>query len=446
MMLIIGLFVIAGLPAAVIEAKPENTGPPFVEEIYDAIDAEAAARIAADATIVENLGAASAYLQSNIDAEGAARIAADATIAETLGAAIAYGDSLLQLNIVAEEEARIAGDTALWNAMDAEDAALQEQIDAIVVSAIIPITQADMPLTITQNGSYYLTEDVNSSGTAITVAVDDVTIDLCGYAVVGQDSGTNYGIYMNGRSNVEIRNGTVRDFCYGIYETSSGQSHRIINVRIISNTQRGIHLGGSGHLVKDCTVSENGTSATSSVYGIRATGNGCTVTGNTVYNNGYSANGYVYGINVYTGSTVTCNTVCNNGYSANYVESIRAGNGCRMMENTVSNNGTEASGFVYGINVGNGSTVTGNTARNNGDSAGGNVWGIYANTGSTVTGNTAYDNGDDAGGNVYGIRLGSYSLVDQNTAYSNGSLAGGSAVNITYGGTGCVYGINVPAP
>ncbi|MDP6433350.1 MAG: hypothetical protein QGI15_03400, partial [Candidatus Scalindua sp.] len=67
-----------------------------------------------------------------------------------------------------------------------------------------PISQSDIPLTISESGSYYLTEDINSADTAITVAVDDVTIDLAGFTLDGLDSGTNYGIYMSGRSNVEI--------------------------------------------------------------------------------------------------------------------------------------------------------------------------------------------------------------------------------------------------
>jgi hypothetical protein len=246
----------------------------------------------------------------------------------------------------------------------------------------IPISQADIPKTIDTPGSYYLTEDISSAGTAITVAVDDVTIDLAGFALVGPGSGINYGIYMTGRSNVEIRNGTVRDFDYGIYENSSNsRGHRVIDVRAVSNGLRGICLYGSGHLVKGCTVGNNGTSATSTVYGIYA-GSGSTVTGNTAHHNG-----------------------------------------------------TSATSTVYGIFAG-GSTVTGNTAYNNGDSATGNVvYGIYANYGSTVTGNTACYNGTGASGTVYGIYLGGNCLVDQNTAHAN------DGTNM-YKPVSCTYGVN----
>jgi len=244
----------------------------------------------------------------------------------------------------------------------------------------IPISQTDIPKTINTPGSYYLTEDISSAGTAITVAVDDVTIDLSGFALVGPGSGTNYGIYMNARSNVEIRNGTVRNFSYGIYENSdNGSGHRVIDVRAVSNKSGGISLSGSGHLVKGCMAGNNGTSATG--YGIYA-GGGSTVTGNTAYSNG-----------------------------------------------------TSVTGTVFGIFASSGSTVTGNTAYNNGSWATGTVFGIYASSGSTVTGNTAYSNGAGASGNVYGIYLGGNSLVDQNTAYLN------SGTNM-YKPASCTFGTN----
>ena len=61
----------------------------------------------------------------------------------------------------------------------------------------IPITQADIPLTITQKGSYYFTSDLTAAATAITVEVNDVTIDLMGYSLTGPGTGTTFGIYMN---------------------------------------------------------------------------------------------------------------------------------------------------------------------------------------------------------------------------------------------------------
>jgi len=269
----------------------------------------------------------------------------------------------------------------------------------------VAIHASDLPLTITEPNSYYLAETINFTDTlndAITIECNDVTIDLMGYSLIGPDSGTGCGIYMVGRSNVEIRNGTVRDFgYYGIREASStGKGHRVISVRVLSNGQIGIFLYGSGHLVKDCTAVENAT------YGIYAR-YGCTVTGNTAYQNGS------YGIYAGSSCTVTGNTARNNGSRG-----ISAGGACTVTGNTAYYNGS------IGIYADLGCTVTGNTAYNN------QSYGIYAGSGCTVTGNTAYNNTT-----TYGIYAFSYCLVDQNTAYSNGTNM--------YTGTGCQVGLNV---
>jgi len=264
---------------------------------------------------------------------------------------------------------------------------------------------------ITQSGSYYLTGDVTVTSTTkhgIQVDVNDVTIDLMGYTLKGPDSGNKYGIYIAGeRSNVEVRNGTVRDFYHGIFENSgSGRGHRVINVRVVSNSTIGIFLNGSGHLVKDCTAVENGS------YGIYA-GNGSTVTGNTACDN----NGG-YGIYAGSGCTVTGNTARDN----NGGNGIGASGGSTVTGNTAYSNGS------YGITAGNGCTVTGNTALNNGSN------GIGAGSGSTVTGNTAYYNQN------YGIWLGDNCLVDGNTAVGN-NQSGGGYTNIIVCGS-CTFGLN----
>lgn len=259
----------------------------------------------------------------------------------------------------------------------------------------IPICQADMPLTISTSGSYYLTENITTTGFGITVSADNVTIDLCGFTLAGPDTGTTYGISMNNRENVEIRNGTVRDFSYGIYEMSStGNNHRIINVRVLSNRVSGILIYGQKCQVRDCTVADNGAAASSTVSGIYVA-NGGTVTGNTVSDNGYQATGTVYGIYTGFGSTIK--------------------------DNTVHENGIEKTGdYVYSIRANSGSTIVNNTAYLNGKSSvNATVYGLYASNGCTVAGNTAGDNGYLATGSVYGLYIAGSSLVHHNTAYGN---------------------------
>jgi parallel beta-helix repeat protein len=198
----------------------------------------------------------------------------------------------------------------------------------------IPITQSDIPLTITQSGSYYFTADLNAGTTAITVDVNNVTIDLMGHQLVGPDSGSGHGIYMDGRRNVEVRNGTVRSFPQSvIYEAdSAGRNHRLINVRVFSSGMLGIFLQGEGHLVRDCTSADNGSTG---VYA----GSASTLTGNTVYQNDG------YGISA-GASTITGNTITGNDDAG-----ILASDRSLVAGNTVSGNNQSNAATQAGIKV-----------------------------------------------------------------------------------------------
>ncbi len=196
--------------------------------------------------------------------------------------------------------------------------------------------------TISQSGSYYLTGDRLCSGHGIRVDVNDVTIDLMGYSLIGSDS-SNAGIAMYGRSNVEIRNGTIRNFrWHGIMEYNTdynAKNHRIINVRLIDNGKAGvsycgIYIQGVNHLVKDCTIIGNGD-------GI-SIGRGCLVIGNIVSKNTDD------GIVASDGSTVIGNTVY---YNAS--RGIVLGMYCMADQNTAYNNTpnlTSGVGCVLGTN------------------------------------------------------------------------------------------------
>ncbi|MHC4477935.1 MAG: right-handed parallel beta-helix repeat-containing protein [Planctomycetota bacterium] len=182
-------------------------------------------------------------------------------------------------------------------------------------------------------GSYYLAGDVTvpAGKHGIAVEANDVTIDLMGYGLIGPGSGTGSGINMDGRRNVEVRNGTVRSFAHrGIHETLAGRNHRIVNVRVFANGTSGILLGGEGHLVKDCIVANNGS------IGING-GDYTMVTGNVSYKNGG------HGISAY-GGTVTGNTIYSNDDSGIY-----AGYQCLVVGNSVIYNNQAGSSLQAGI-------------------------------------------------------------------------------------------------
>jgi len=211
-----------------------------------------------------------------------------------------------------------------------------------------------LPYTIITPGYYYFGGNLTTSGTgnAITVSVDNVTLDLMGCSLTRTGTGGNpHGIYMSGRTNVEIRNGTITGFTAGIYEASSnGANHRLINIRADYNTADdesiGISLSGKNHLVRGCTASNNG---------------GC-------------------GIRVASGTITGC-VVCDNGNNSIYGISLN-GPGS-LLDNIATNTSNAGTGFSIGAI---GSTtkilVDGNSAGGNGTnytaSGPGTVWGVNA--------------------------------------------------------------------
>jgi parallel beta-helix repeat protein len=229
------------------------------------------------------------------------------------------------------------------------------EADIAVLSENEPRTPiSSVPLSITSSGSYYLTQDLQTTGPnqdAIEIDADNVTIDLMGYSLYGPGSGQGRGIYINARANVEIRNGTVRDFgAEGIDEIGMagpeqnphyGYGHRIIDVRAIFNGNDGICLQGFSHLVKDCSVSGNGGAGISVAMD-------STVTGNLILEN------LGDGLVALSDSTITGNTVSTNGD-----DGIEAGYGCMVSGNTVAYNS------YFGIWTWDGCAVIDNTAYGN---------------------------------------------------------------------------------
>ncbi len=81
----------------------------------------------------------------------------------------------------------------------------------------VPIHSA--PVTITEPGSYYLSRSIVHSGadSAITIAADNVTLDLMGHTL--RSTGTGYAVIrLNGRyTDIVVRNGMVRGGSVGVW-------------------------------------------------------------------------------------------------------------------------------------------------------------------------------------------------------------------------------------
>jgi hypothetical protein len=269
-------------------------------------------------------------------------------------------------------------------------------------------------ITITLSGSYYVTQNLSiTGGTCITVAANDVTIDLNGFTVTGGGPTSPYGIYINNVSNVEVRNGTIKNFSSGVYAYNEDiptqtSSNRVINVRAMGNHNAGIQLDSQYNLIKECTVANNVGYGIAANYGSTITNNlayanqngigsgiDCTITNNRVYDN--LQNGIIAGgVN-----TVTHNAVYHNNSSG----SVTNG-GLYLTPNNIAKNNTLFANFPNNMYVsGSGNDIEENILiySNNGIffNSGGN---FYANNRAGANSTANYNNNGytniDGGGNV----------------------------------------------
>lgn len=90
--------------------------------------------------------------------------------------------------------------------------------------------------TISSPGYYKLCSNWN---TQIDIESSDVTLDLNGYTISGSGSGKGINVY-GSYSNIEILNGTIENFQYGIY-VYNGEYVTIKNM-VINNNQYGVYL------------------------------------------------------------------------------------------------------------------------------------------------------------------------------------------------------------
>ena len=162
-----------------------------------------------------------------------------------------------------------------------------------------PVTS--LPAIISVQGLYCLTANLataQSSGNAIEITANNVTLDLNGWKVGGQAAGSAtgaIGIYSTA-NNVAIQNGIVRGFSVGIYLL--GRGAMVQDIVADQNTATGISVGGTGSVVQGNQVVDTGGSTTSAnVYGIYVLGPGSLIQNNLVSGLATASNGREWGIN-----------------------------------------------------------------------------------------------------------------------------------------------------
>lgn len=173
-----------------------------------------------------------------------------------------------------------------------------------------------LPVTIQRAGSYCLGADVTlnmANGNAITIRNSNVVLDLNGHTIdntaAGMATEAN-AVYASQRSNITIRNGTIRGFAHAVqlydpapYTTSEG--HLIEDVHADHCTYVGIYVTGRRNLVRRNRIFATGGSTTplrTAGYGVFVRGAGNRVIDNDIITVVATAPSYAYGMQFESGT------------------------------------------------------------------------------------------------------------------------------------------------
>jgi len=134
-----------------------------------------------------------------------------------------------------------------------------------------------LPAVITTQGTWCLKQDLATaitSGSAITINTNNVSIDCNDFKLGGLSAGTgtlSSGIYAASRSNITVRHCNVRGFFIGInlYATTTG-GNVVEDNRLDGNTLDGLSVFGDGSIVRRNIITNTGgsTSITKHATGI----------------------------------------------------------------------------------------------------------------------------------------------------------------------------------
>ena len=170
---------------------------------------------------------------------------------------------------------------------------------------------ATLPATISTPGVYCLESDFAYSSvsvSAITIAANNVTLDLNGHRIGNLAAGTtvgNYGVYAINQQNITVKNGTLRGFATGILLADSAsppaisQGHVVQGIRADQNRLIGIQVVGNGCIVRNNQVVATGGStlaANESSIGISVSGTDDRILDNDVSGTTASGSGNAYGV------------------------------------------------------------------------------------------------------------------------------------------------------
>ena len=88
---------------------------------------------------------------------------------------------------------------------------------------------------------------INYSGTCINNPANftNKVFDCQGYTIDGDDTGTDYGVYLADNDDNTIQNCAFKNFTYGVWLSGSADSNALTNITAKYNSDYGIYISSS---------------------------------------------------------------------------------------------------------------------------------------------------------------------------------------------------------
>ncbi len=268
---------------------------------------------------------------------------------------------------------------------------------------------------IISSGTYYLQNDVNSSGTCFTIGANNVTLDCNGYTINYSQSATGYGVTSNSYNNITIKS------CNIVHGGSSTVNNHGIWIRTVNDS-----------LIDNVIITTGGTDNN---YGVYLYVSNFNIINNTRISTTGSAHNN-FGIYMYTSSfnNITNTNITTNGTSTNHGLWMREYSNSNIFNNIrISTNGSVNSnhGLYIQDSLSN-SVVNSNVST---DGAGTNNIGIYLRDSNDSSISSNFVEADASGSENPGFYFSG--VCFNNTILNN---------TITTNGTGKDYGFNFYGP
>ncbi len=315
------------------------------------------------------------------------------------------------------------------------------------------ISQASIPLVITNGGSYILTENVTGvSGTnGITILADDVSIDLNGFNLIGV-AGSRDGVSVPTNSylkNIEVFNGAVRSWGDDGVDLFTTSNSVLSDLGVFSNANTGAKAGFNS-VVQRCRVFRNGGIPGPQPATTNLLGQGIDVENGSIIRQCIVWQNNSHGISAHSGSVLQDTILWGNGHDGFH------GSHATTVQGSIAGRNSE------GIEIDSGGQILNCVASDNSEDglrckADTNAFAVAG--GITINGSLAFRNGDNgvdmagpgcqlANSLIYsnvghGVRTSSGCMVLQSLVAFNGETAASDDGIHVYGMGGRVEGNHV---